>query len=157
MHFGNSEGRVARITNNRTIGRFSRQKCFWPHCHYALKTRFNAAPTTFGHASWKIRGQFGDSNTLSNYQPSFWAKMRSTLSLLCPEDECQQSVNEFRPSMLENLRALRPQWSTIVPLAAFLGKYAYNKIVTMCQNERQRSVNHLCAGISDNLTGMEGR
>ena len=41
--------------------------------------------------------------------------------------------------------------------AAFLGKYAKDKIVTMSQNEPQRSVNDLCAGILDNLTGMKSR
>jgi len=51
--------------------------------------------------------------------------------------------------------AMRPQRSTIVLSAAFLGKYANDKIVTMSQNERQQRVNDLCAGILDNLTGVE--
>jgi len=83
--------------------------------------------------------------------------MVPTTSPLCPKNERQQSVNDFRPSILENQGAMRPQRSTIVLLAAFLGKYAYDKIVTMSQNERQRSINDLCAGILDNLTGMEHR
>jgi len=42
-------------------------------------------------------------------------------------------------------------------LAAYLGQYAYDKIVTISQNPSQCSVNDLCAGIFDNLTGMECR
>jgi len=83
--------------------------------------------------------------------------MLSTTSSVCPENERQRSVNDFRPSILENQRAMRPQRSTIELLAAFLGKYAYDKILTMSENERQRSFNDLCAGILDNLTGMERR
>jgi len=83
--------------------------------------------------------------------------MLFTTSLLCPENERKCSVNDLRPSILENQWAMRPQWSLIVLLAAFLGKYAYEKIVTMSQNERQRSVNDLCDGIMDNLIGKEQR
>jgi hypothetical protein len=79
-----------------------------------------------------------------------------TSSVYC-KTERQQSINDFRPSVLENQGAMRLQWSTIVLLAAFLGKYAYNTIVTISQNERQPSVNTLWAGILDNLTGMEHR
>jgi len=83
--------------------------------------------------------------------------MLSMTSSLCPNNERQRSVNDFSPSIFENQGAMRPQWSTIIQLAAFLGKYAYDRIVTMSQNECQRSVNELCAGILDNLTGMERR
>jgi len=83
--------------------------------------------------------------------------MLCTTSLLCPENERQRSVKDLRPSILENQLAMRPQWSTIVLSAAFLGKYANDKIVTMSQNECQRNVNDLWAGILDNLTGMERR
>jgi len=69
----------------------------------------------------------------------------------------QRSVNDLRPSILENQGAMRPQWSEIVLSAAVLGKNAYDKIVTISHNEHQRSVNDLCAGILDNLTGMESR
>jgi hypothetical protein len=78
-------------------------------------------------------------------------------SLLCPENERQRSVNDFRPSILEIQWAMRPEWSIIVILASFLGKYAYDKSITMSQNERQQSVNDLCAAILDSLIGMERR
>jgi len=83
--------------------------------------------------------------------------MLSATSSLCPKNDRQRSVNNFRPSIWDIQGAMRPQWDIIVLLAAFLGKYDYSKIVTMSQNERQRSVNILCAGILDNLTGMERR
>jgi len=83
--------------------------------------------------------------------------MLSMTSSLSPKNERQRSVNNFRPSILDNQGAMRPQWSTIVLLAAFLGKYAYDKIVTMSQNEHQQSINDWCAAILDNLTGMERR
>jgi len=83
--------------------------------------------------------------------------MLSTTSSLCPKNERQRSVNDFMRSILENQAAMRPQCYIIVLLAVFLGKYAYDKIVSRSQNERQRSINDLCAGILDNLTGMECR
>jgi hypothetical protein len=49
------------------------------------------------------------------------------------------------------------QSSIIVLPAAVLGTSAYNKIVIMSQNEHQRRVNTFCAGILDDLTGMECR
>ena len=52
---------------------------------------------------------------------------------------------------------MRPQWSSIVQLAAFVGKYAYDMIVTMFQMEYQPTVNDLSTSILDNLTGMERR
>jgi hypothetical protein len=83
--------------------------------------------------------------------------MLFTTSLLCPENERQRSVNDLRPSTLENQWAMRPQWSIIVTSAAFLGKYGNDEIVTMSQNECQRSVNDLGTGILDDLSGMERR
>jgi len=78
-------------------------------------------------------------------------------SSLRPKIERQRSVNDLRPSILENHVAMRLQWCIIVLPAAFLGKYAPDKIVTMSQNEPQRSVNDCCAGILDNITGIERR
>jgi len=78
-------------------------------------------------------------------------------SSLCPKTERQWSNLDHRPSTLENQLAMRPQGSMIVLLAPSLGKYADIKIETMFQNERPRSVNDCCAGILDNLTGMERR
>ena len=49
------------------------------------------------------------------------------------------------------------QWYIIVLPATVLAKYTYDKIVTIFQNESQRSVNDFCAGILDNITGMERR
>jgi len=80
-----------------------------------------------------------------------------TTSSLRPKIERQRSVNDLRPSILENQAAMLLQWSIIVLPAAFLGKYAPDKIVTMYQNVRQRSVNDCCAGILDNITGIERR
>ena len=59
--------------------------------------------------------------------------------------------------MLENHEAMHLQWSITVLPAAFLVKYASNKIVIMSQNQGQASVNDCCAAILDNLTGMEHR
>jgi hypothetical protein len=59
--------------------------------------------------------------------------------------------------MMENQGALRQQWWIIVLSAAFLGKFAYDKIITMSQNKRQRSINDFSGGILDNLTGMQRR
>ena len=119
--------------------------------------RVNGVSTTFRHASWKIWWQCGDIDTKSNCRPSFYAKMLYTTSLPCPENGHQRSVNDLRPSILENQWALRPRWSIIVLSCSFLGKYAYDTIVTISQNVRQCSINNLCAGIVNNLTGMERR
>jgi len=76
---------------------------------------------------------------------------------LCPKNECQRSVNDFSPSILENQGAMQLQWSIVALLAAFLGKYGYDKVVTRSQNEHQQSVKDSCAGILNNITGMEHR
>ena len=60
MHLGKLECSAATSTDNRTIGRLSRQKCFRRHRHYALKMRVKGASMTFGHPSSKIRGQCCD-------------------------------------------------------------------------------------------------
>jgi hypothetical protein len=83
--------------------------------------------------------------------------MHCTTSLLCPENECQRSINDLRPSILENQWAMRPWWAIIILSAAFLGKYAYDKIVTMSQNARQWNVNDFFPGLFNNLTGMVRR
>jgi len=83
--------------------------------------------------------------------------MLLTTSSLLPKIEHQSSVNNLRPPILENHAAMRLQWSIIGLPAAFLGEYASHKIVTMSQIERQRSVNDCCAGILDNITGIERR
>jgi hypothetical protein len=112
----------------------------WQHHDYVLKITVNEASTTFGLASSKIQGLHGDINPWSNYWPPLYAKMFATTSLLCPKNERQRSVNDFRPCILENATVVRRHWPTIELLASFLGKYAYNIIVTMSRNERQQSV-----------------
>jgi len=83
--------------------------------------------------------------------------MLLTTSSLCPGNEHHQSVNNLRPSILENQRAMRLQWSILVLSATFVGNYTYDKIVTMFQNDRQRSVHHFWPCILDNVTGKECR
>jgi len=81
--------------------------------------------------------------------------MHSMTLSLRPENERQRHVDDFRPSIWENQGAMRPQWSTIALLAAYLGSYAYDGIVIMSQNERHLSKNDWCTGILDNLNGLE--
>jgi len=52
---------------------------------------------------------------------------------------------------------MRLLWSIIELSAAFLGKNGYDKIITMSQNERQRSVTNCWSCILQNLTAMECR
>jgi len=61
-------------------------------------------------------------------------------SLLSAENGRPWTINDLMPSIVENQSAMQPQSSTIVLLAAFLSEYANDKIVTMSQNECQRSV-----------------
>jgi hypothetical protein len=63
----------------------------------------------------------------------------------------------LRPSILENHEAMHQQCPIIVLPAAFLAKYASDKIVSMSRNELERNVNDLCVGILDIITGMERR
>jgi len=83
--------------------------------------------------------------------------MLLTTSSLRPEDERQRSINDLRPSIFENQGGMQLEWSIIVLPAAFPGKYAYDMIVTMSQNQGDGSVNDFCAGILDNITAMERR
>jgi hypothetical protein len=45
MHLGKSGSSAATLTDNRTIGKLSRQKCFLQHRYYALKISVNRAST----------------------------------------------------------------------------------------------------------------
>ena len=81
--------------------------------------------------------------------------MLLTVWSLCPKNERQRSVNDLRPSILENHGAMHLQCSKIILPAAYLGKYPYDRIIAMSQNECQRSVNDFCAGILDDITQME--
>jgi hypothetical protein len=62
--------------------------------------------------------------------------------LLCLKNECQQSVNEWWPCILEYAWAVRRRYSIIGLLAAFVGKNSDNNITTMSEKwasmERQR-------------------
>jgi hypothetical protein len=49
-------------------------------------------------------------------------------------NEPQQSVNNLWPCVLENQKAMRLHWPITKLLAGFLGKVAYDKIVTMSHN-----------------------
>jgi hypothetical protein len=80
-----------------------------------------------------------------------------TTSSQCSPNERQQSVNDFRPCILENQRAVRHHWSIIELSAVFLVTTACDKIVTMYQNERHWSVNNFWSCILDNLTAIERR
>ena len=82
--------------------------------------------------------------------------MLSTSSQFSP-NERQQSVNDFRPCILENQRAVELNWLIIEISAVLLVKTACDKIVNMYQNERQRSVNNFESCILDNLTAIERR
>jgi len=56
--------------------------------------------------------------------------MLVTISLLPPENERQQSVNDFLSRAMYNLRAVQQHTPIIVILAAFLDKNACDNIAT---------------------------
>jgi hypothetical protein len=75
----------------------------------------------------------------------------------CSTNECQQSVNDFRPCIMVNQRAVRHDWSIIELSATLQVKTACDQIVTMSQNECQRSFNNFWSCILNNLTAIECR
>ena len=124
---------------------------------YYLNMSVNGASTAFGFASWKMQGVHGDIELSSNYRPPFYPKMVATTSLLCPKNERHQSVNDFWPCILEKARLVRQHWVIIKLSAAFLGRNASGRIVTLSQNERQWSFNDFWSCMLDNLTAMKCR
>ena len=60
-------------------------------------------------------------------------QMTVGMSLKWASTERQRSVNDLRPSILENHETMCHQWSIIVLPAAFLGKYGSDKIGTLFQ------------------------
>ena len=129
----------------------------WQHQHHVLNISVNGASTTFGLASWKIQGLCGDIELSSNYRPPFYPKMVAATSLLCPNNERHRSVNNFWPCILEKAWVVRRHWPLLDLEAAFLGKNASDKIVTMSYNERQWSFNSFWLCILDDLTAMKRR
>jgi hypothetical protein len=83
--------------------------------------------------------------------------MVATTLLPCPKNKGQQSVNNFRPCVMENATVVRRHWPIITLSAAFPGKNTYDKILTVSHNDRQWSVNNFGSCIFDNLTVMEHR
>jgi len=157
LHHEKCMGCAATLSHNRTIGRRSRRKSLRQHSYYVWKMIVNRASTTSGLATWQMQGLCGDIDPELNYRPRFQATMLSTTSSLCPEKECQRSVNDFRHCILEGRMAMWLHWSIIELPAAFPGNNAYNKVVTMSQNERQQIVNNFWSSIFDNLTALECR
>jgi len=119
------------LIHNWTIGRLSWQKCFRRPPHSALKTIVNGASTIVGIASWNIMGLWDYFDPKSNNRPPFQAKWFSTTSSPSPQNERQCSVNSFRPCILEYQGTMGLLWSIIEPSAAFLGKNAFDNLVTM--------------------------
>jgi len=62
LHHQKSKGCAVTLTHDPTVGRLSSQQWLQRHRCYVLKMRVNGVTMTFGHASWKIRGLFGDIN-----------------------------------------------------------------------------------------------
>ena len=129
----------------------------YQHRDYVLNTSVHGASMTFGCASLKIQGLRGDLELSLNCQPPFYPKMVATTSPLCPKNECQRSVNDFRHCIMEKARDVRRHRPIIELSADILGKNTSNKIVTMSHTECQRSVNDCWLCILDNLTAMEHR
>jgi len=127
----NPKGCVATLTHDWTIGRVSRQKFLLRHHTYALKMSVNGASTILGLPSSLIKGPCCDIDPESSYRPSFYAKMLLATSYLCPGNEHQWSVNDFRPSIFVNQRAVWRHWPIIELSAVFLGKNAFGDIVLM--------------------------
>jgi len=153
----NADGFAATFIHIWTIACLSIQQWLPQHRYYVLRMSVNWGSTTSGLGPSKMQGLCGDIKPLSNYRPPFSAKMVATTSSLCPRNEHQQSVNNFRRCILEYQGATRLLWSIIKLSAAILDNNAYDRIVTMSQNERQCSVNNVWSCIFDNLTVMERR
>jgi len=76
---------------------------------------------------------------------------------LCHKNDRQRSVNDFRHSILEYHGAIRLLWCIIELSAAFLCNNAYDMIVTLSQNDCQRSLDMIWSCIFDNPTAIKCR
>jgi len=148
LHLGRSKGRVATSTHNRSIGIFSRQKWLRQHRCYVQRMSVNGASMIVDLASCILKGLSDDMNPNLSYRPPFWAKMRLMTSWLCPKNEHPWSLNNCRPCIFGNIRAVWPHSSIIELSATFPGKNACDNIVTMswisvhrASTERQQSIN----------------
>jgi hypothetical protein len=129
------------LTCYATIWCLSRRKCFRWQSTYAQKVSHNGASTILEHASSLIKAPCANSHRQFNHWQPFWVKIQSTASYLCLKNDCQCSVNNFRPCISENEWVVRPHCSVILLSAACHGNSACQNIVTMSKNERQRNIN----------------
>jgi hypothetical protein len=81
----------------------------------------NGGSTSFGHASWKINWLSGNIKPISYYRPSFLVKIVATTSLLCPNNEHQQTVNDFWLCITANASAALRHQAIIKPSATIPG------------------------------------
>jgi len=89
--------KIKRLYANM-IPKLDKQPHFWAEMArttslQCLKIRVNGASTILDHTSEKVQGLCGHVNPWSNYRPPFLAKMLKGTSVLCPENECQHTVN----------------------------------------------------------------
>jgi len=157
MHLGEYKGSGATLSHYWTIGSLSRQKCLRRLRPYALKKIVTGASTFLSLASWNIKWLWDCCDPQSNCGPPFYTEILSTTSSTCQNNECLRCVNDFRPSIWEYPGSMRLLWSLIELSAAFPANNAYDKIVTMSQNERQQRVNNFWSWILDNLMAKEHR
>jgi hypothetical protein len=76
-----------------------------------------------------VTGQCGNSYPQSNYRPAFLAQLLSATSYLCPKNERQRRVKDFKPCIIVNQRTVRRHLAIIELSAAILSKIAVNAIV----------------------------
>jgi len=60
MYFGTSNGWVATLSHNHTIGHLSRRKSLRQHGDYVLKMNINTVSMILGLVSWKMQVRCGE-------------------------------------------------------------------------------------------------
>jgi len=106
-----------------------------------LRMSVNGASTNVSFPSWVIDIPIGWRHPFIRYWQPLHGKTTVTYSLQDPENDCQQSVNNFRLGILGNLCSDWLHTSIYEILVAFTGKTTVTWSLPHPENERQRSIN----------------
>lgn len=134
------------------------RKSLWQHPYYVVKMLCQQRVNDFG--PWIVdnaRDVPGLHQPIIKLLGAILGKIHLIPSSLCPKKQRTQSVQHFRPRLLDNQWAMWILWFIIKLLAGFLGKNCCHKIKIRFQDECQWSVHDVWSSIYDNLMALELR
>jgi len=143
LHILQSKGSIVSSVQSICVGRRYSRNGKWHACCPILNMSVNGMSMIFSLTHSTIKGLHCHLLPELIISSSLWLKKQMARSWPHPTNECEPSVNNFWPSIVENPMAVWGHSPIIDIWAAFLGKNASTTSLQCRKNERQQSVNNL--------------